>query len=166
MLNTGIYSGHFHLSPHWAYTVYFMIFFAVGVKILYVFSAVSLSLFTRSLFSLGGDFRGRAVFALAQQWPSPSPCTGLHFNRFLMQKKKEMQPVEVMGTGCHLSYCLVGRWQLKSTAMLNDLLGIRMPLQPLIWAAGRSFFSHSVHGTSASLFQLLNDGFTSEIQLS
>lgn len=163
MLNTGIYSGHSHLSPHWAYTVYFLIFFAVGVKILYVLSAVSL--FARSLFSLGGDFRGRAVFALAQQWPSPSRCTALQPVPHA-KKKKKMQPVEVMGTGCHMSYWPVGRRQLKSTAMLNDLLGIRMPLQPLIWGAGRSFFSHSVHGTSASLFQLLNDGFTSEIQLS
>lgn len=98
------------------------------------------------------------AFSLAVHWIALQPVPHA--------KKKKMQPVEVMGTGCHLSYCLVGRRQLKSTAMLNDLLGIRMPLQPLIWAAGRSFFSHSVHATSASLFQLLNDGFTSEIQLS
>lgn len=166
MLNTGIYSGHFHLSPHWAYTVYFMIFFCSGGKdSVRVFCSLSLS-------SLVPYSRWEATSEaeLCLHWHNSGlllrgalDCTSTGSS---CKKKKKMQPVEVMGTGCHMSYCLVGRRQLKSTAMLNDLLVIRMPLQPLIWAAARSFFSHSVHGTSASLFQLLNDGFTSEIQLS
>lgn len=106
----------------------------------------------------------RAVFTLAQQWPSAAWCTELHSDCFLvLNKRRKKQAVEVLVTGHHMSYWLVGRGQLKSTAMLS-LLDIRMPLQPLIWAAGRSFFSPPVHGTSASLFQHLNDRFTSERQ--
>lgn len=141
MLNTGIYSGHFRLSPHWAYTVYFMIFFCSGGKdSVRVFCSLPLS-------SLVPYSRWEATSEaeLCLHWHNSGlllrhalDCTSTGSS--CKKKKKNAACWGDVGTGCHLSYCLVGRRQLKSTAMLNDLLGIRMPLQPLIWAAGRSFF--------------------------
>lgn len=141
MFNTRIYSGHFHLSPRWAYNVYFKRFFFFFL----LWGKDSLS------FSLSLALSPLVPYSRCEATSEVELCLHWHNSGLLLRgaldctstgrsckKKKKMQPVEVMGTGCHMSYRLVGRRQLKSTAMLNDLLGIRLPLQPLIWAAGRS----------------------------
>lgn len=130
------------------------------------------SLLTHFTFLLRETLEAWALFTLAEQWPSSSWCTVLRSVWFLMKKKKKRQPFEARGINWvrgprRMSYYLVGRrqlkWHLKLTAMVNDLLGVRMPHQPLICAGRRSYSPYSVHETSTSLFRRLNYRFTSEI---
>lgn len=99
-------------------------------------------------------------------------CGALYCTSSDLSWKKKREPFEVRGINWvrgprRMSYYLVGRrqlkWHLKLTAMVNDLLGIRMPHQPLICAGRRSYSLYSVHEISTSLFQRLNYRFTSEI---
>lgn len=108
--------------------MYFVLFFrAAGVKILDVLPAVSLPLYSFLIHVVRRLQRPE----LCLHWHNGGPLllAALNCTSTVSSRRKK---VEVVVTGHHMSHRLVGPGQLKSPAMLSDLLGIRMLLQPLI----------------------------------